>query len=128
MTQQHPNDAHTLEQQSHLAAAQQPEAHPTNKAVYRGNRAMLATLGLLDDEHDAPLPQDDTNQFISLSQALTGNDRLQAHLITDYLSDLSTEETHTVANLLAEDTLAMLNTLAEQAEKETKKSSQTKNA
>jgi hypothetical protein len=111
MTHQHPanqtNDTHTT-----LANAGHANQRQTDNqsALTPGNPALLAALGLAPSEKPLPEPLD--NEITSLSRALTGDERLQAYLVTDYLSSLNTEETASVAGLLAEDTLAMLNNLA----------------
>lgn len=103
-------------QQQNKLHQQDELQHEGNQAITRGNPALLAALGL-QQEITEPGDAED-NQFISLSQELTGDTRLQAYLVTDYLSSLNAEETSTVANLLAEDTLAMLNNLANEAANE----------
>lgn len=107
---QHPHSENTsVSSEAHQSAPEAPQG-----PVMKGNHLLLETMGILQHQHDAHLPYDNqTDTERSLSVELTGDDRLQAYLMADYLSKLDAEETQQVASLLASDTMAYLQQLAQ---------------
>ncbi len=106
MTQQPHSDKESVSYQANTPASGVPEA-----PVMKGNHLLLESMGILQ-QHDAPLPYDNQTEA-SLSHELTGDERLQAYLMADYLSTMEPEQTQAVANLLADDTMAYLQQLAQ---------------
>jgi len=92
------------------AALQKATAHEA--ALYQADEALYGSLQAWRK------PQDNTEEELleampSLSQALLGDDRLQAFIVTDYLANLSPREFANIANTLASDTLSELVSLAQ---------------
>ena len=106
MTQQPYSDNQSATSQGQSPASGLPES-----SMMKGNNLLLESMGILQQQHDAPLPYDNQREP-SLSEELTGDERLQAYLMADYLSALEPSETQAVANLLANDTMAYLEQLA----------------
>ncbi|MFN8615101.1 MAG: hypothetical protein U0003_04230 [Vampirovibrionales bacterium] len=95
------NDDAAASEALHEAALHQADAH---------------LYGSLQAWRQQPLQEavnEDASELASLSKALIGDERLQALLVTDYLANLSPSEFATVANTMAQDTLAQLTHLAQ---------------
>ncbi len=107
MTQQPHSDNESVTSQASTPASGVPEA-----PIMKGNNLLLESMGILQQQHDAPLPYNNQAEP-SLSQALTGDERLQAYLMADYLSALEPADTEAVSGLLANDTLSYLQQLAQ---------------
>ena len=100
-----PDAAQQSDAAQQKAVIHEAALYEADEALYGSLQAWRHSDPAAEEECDNPLP--------NLSQALLGDDRLQAFIITDYLANLSPSEFANVANTLASDTLSELVSLAQ---------------